>query len=158
VALRTLGVLCGGEAADPLLEESCAVLFSSPARLEYARSLVACGEHLVASRRLRAGRELLREAVELASECGARALSRRALGALRSGVGPAPRVASHGVAALTPAQRRVAELAAAGLRNREIAEQLEIAEKTVETHLGRVYSALDIKSRWQLEDRLAAGA
>ncbi|HVW45674.1 MAG TPA: AAA family ATPase [Solirubrobacterales bacterium] len=157
VALRTLGTLRGGEAAEPLLEESCAVLAGSPARLEYARALVARGEHLIASRRLRDGRELLREAVELASECGARALSRRALGALRSGGGPAPRLASHGAAALTPAQRRVAELAAAGLRNREIAEQLEIAEKTVETHLGRVYAALDIKSRWQLADRLASG-
>ena len=158
VALRTLGALRAGEMADPLLEESCAVLAGSPARLEYARSLVARGEHLVASRRLRAGRELLRQAVELASDCGARALSRRALAALRSGGGPAPRIQSHGIAALTPAQRRVADLAAAGLRNREIAEQLEIAEKTVETHLGRVYAALDIKSRWQLAERLASRA
>lgn len=156
IALRALGTLRAGEPGGELLEESCAVLAGSPARLEYARSLVARGEHLVRSRRLRDGRDLLREAVELASESGARALSRRALAALRSGGGPPPRLLAHGVAALTPAQRRVAELAAAGMRNREIAEQLEIAEKTVETHLGRVYAALEIKSRWQLAERLGA--
>jgi len=155
VALRALGTLRGAEPAGPLLEESCAVLAASPARLEYARSLVAHGEHLIAARQLRVGRDLLREAAELASERGARKLSRRALAGLRSGGGPPPRLASQGPAALTPAQRRVAELAAEGLRNREIADQLQIAEKTVETHLGRVYSALDIKSRWQLPDRLA---
>src|SRR4029450_11845257 len=52
-----------------------------------------------------------------------------------------------GVEALTPSEVRVAELVAEGLTNREVAQALFVSEKTVETHLGRVYRKLDIKSR-----------
>jgi DNA-binding CsgD family transcriptional regulator len=76
---------------------------------------------------------------------------------LRSGGGAAPRLHTHGVAALTPAQRRVAELAASGCGNREIADELNVSQKTVETHLRRVFSKLDIKSRHQLASRLRGG-
>jgi DNA-binding CsgD family transcriptional regulator len=44
----------------------------------------------------------------------------------------------------------VAELAAEGLTNREVAQALFVSEKTVETHLGRVYRKLGIKSRHAL--------
>ena len=50
---------------------------------------------------------------------------------------------------------RVAELAAEGLTNREVAQALFVSEKTVETHLGRVYRKLDIKSRHALPGALA---
>jgi DNA-binding NarL/FixJ family response regulator len=49
----------------------------------------------------------------------------------------------------------VAELAAAGGTNREIAQTLFVTEKTVETHLGRTFRKLDISSRRQLWDVLA---
>jgi DNA-binding NarL/FixJ family response regulator len=48
----------------------------------------------------------------------------------------------------------VAELAAAGGTNREIAQTLFVTEKTVETHLGRTFRKLDISSRRQLWDIL----
>jgi len=48
----------------------------------------------------------------------------------------------------------VAELAARGMRNREIAETLFVTLKTVEVHLGRAYGKLDIRSRSQLADAL----
>ena len=57
---------------------------------------------------------------------------------------------ASGVEALTPSEVRVAELAAEGLTNREVAQALFVSEKTVETHLGRVYRKLDIKSRHAL--------
>ena len=60
-----------------------------------------------------------------------------------------------GVEALTPSEVRVAELAAEGLTNREVAQSLFVSEKTVETHLGRVYRKLDIKSRHALPGALA---
>src|SRR6185503_8951238 len=60
-----------------------------------------------------------------------------------------------GVEALTPSEVRVAELAAEGLTNREVAQALFVSEKTVETHLGRVYRKLDIKSRHALPGALA---
>ena len=59
-----------------------------------------------------------------------------------------------GADALTPSERRVAEIAAAGGTNREIAQTLFITEKTVETHLGRAFRKLDISSRRQLPDVL----
>ena len=67
-----------------------------------------------------------------------------------------PRTAEHsGAESLTPSERRVAELAAAGGTNREIAQTLFVTEKTVETHLGRAFRKLDISSRRQLSDVLA---
>jgi DNA-binding NarL/FixJ family response regulator len=52
----------------------------------------------------------------------------------------------------------VAELAAAGGTNREIAQTLFVTEKTVETHLGRTFRKLTISSRRQLPDALARSA
>ena len=64
------------------------------------------------------------------------------------------RRALSGPEALTPSERRVAELAAAGRTNREIAQALFITAKTVETHLGRAYLKLDIRSRQELPGAL----
>jgi DNA-binding CsgD family transcriptional regulator len=64
------------------------------------------------------------------------------------------RIALAGVESLTAAERRVAELAAEGLRNRDIAETLFVTLKTVEVHLGRAYSKLDIRGRSQLRQAL----
>lgn len=55
---------------------------------------------------------------------------------------------------LTPTEQKVAELAASGLRNREIASQMFVSEKTVEANLSRVYGKLDIRSRAELARRL----
>jgi DNA-binding CsgD family transcriptional regulator len=63
--------------------------------------------------------------------------------------------ASAGADSLTPSERRVVELAAAGGTNREIAQTLFVTEKTVETHLGRAFRKLGIGSRRQLPDVLA---
>ena len=56
----------------------------------------------------------------------------------------------------TEAERRVAALAAAGLRNKEIARGLVVEVSTVEAHLSRVYSKLGVRSRTELATRLAA--
>ncbi len=57
---------------------------------------------------------------------------------------------SQGTAALTQAERRIAQQAAQGLSNREIAQALFITEKTVEGHLSGAYRKLGITSRSQL--------
>jgi DNA-binding NarL/FixJ family response regulator len=59
-------------------------------------------------------------------------------------------VAHTGTAELTQSERRVAELAAAGMTNRDIASALFISPKTVEANLARAYRKLDIHSRVQL--------
>ncbi|MEV4423256.1 helix-turn-helix transcriptional regulator [Patulibacter sp. NPDC049589] len=57
--------------------------------------------------------------------------------------------------ALTPGERRIAGLAAAGRTNREIAQELYVTPKTVENQLGRVYRKLGITSRHDLPGALA---
>ena len=59
-----------------------------------------------------------------------------------------------GVDALTPSELRVAQLAAAGRSNREIAQTLFVTRKTVETHLAGVYRKLGVNAREQLADKL----
>lgn len=59
---------------------------------------------------------------------------------------------------LTPAEQRVAELAASGMTNRDVAAVLFISSKTVEANLARVYRKLGIRSRAELGQHLGADA
>lgn len=54
------------------------------------------------------------------------------------------------VSPLTPREREIADLAAAGRTNREIAEQLVLSTRTIEAHLRNIYGKLDIRSRVEL--------
>jgi DNA-binding CsgD family transcriptional regulator len=154
-ALRTAGRAIGGEEGFDLLEEAVTLAERSPAKLEAAHALADLGGELVRRRRRREGREALRRAVELARACGATGLTERALADLGAGGGRAPRLELTGVDALTPAERRVSELAAGELTNREIAQQLFVTEKTVELHLTNAYRKLGIRSRFQLPSALS---
>jgi DNA-binding CsgD family transcriptional regulator len=70
--------------------------------------------------------------------------------------GARPRTtALRGVFALTASERRVADLAAAGQTNRDIAQTLYVTPKTVEVHLSNAYRKLDIGSRRELPRALA---
>lgn len=139
------------------LEEAVRVLATSSDRLAYMHALVDLGAALrVANLRVDA-RAPLREALDLAHRGGASVLEARAREELAvAGARPRRRV-MRGVEALTAAERRVAELAAEGHTNREIAELLFVTVKTVENQLGRVYAKLGIASRAGLGDALAAG-
>jgi DNA-binding CsgD family transcriptional regulator len=59
---------------------------------------------------------------------------------------------------LTPAERRIAERVAQGMRNREIGAALFMSVGTVEAHLTRIYRKLDIRSRSELARLVADGA
>ena len=59
---------------------------------------------------------------------------------------------------LTATELRVAELAVAGMTNREVAQVTYMSAKTVEAHLASVYRKLGIRSRAQLGARVAAPA
>jgi DNA-binding CsgD family transcriptional regulator len=149
-SLRSAGRVIGGDEGLELLEEAVSLVERSPARLEAAYSLADLGAELVGQRRRREGREALRLALELAQKCGATALAERVRGDLGAGGGRPPRLELTGVDALTPAERRVCELAAGELTNREIAQTLFVTEKTIELHLTSAYRKLGIRSRFQL--------
>jgi DNA-binding CsgD family transcriptional regulator len=81
-------------------------------------------------------------------------LARRAREELNA-VGARPRrSALSGPGALTPAEHRVAQLAALGHGNRAIAERLYVTQRTVETHLTHAFAKLDIRSRAELASAL----
>ena len=132
------------------------VLADSTARLEHAKALAALGAALRRARRPTEAREPLRAALDLATACGAPPLADAARSELYA-AGARPRIdALSGVAALTASERRVADLAAGGETNRDIAQALYVTPKTVEVHLSNAYRKLGIRSRRELPEALAA--
>jgi DNA-binding CsgD family transcriptional regulator len=155
VSARALGLVTGGQAAEPLLREAVEVLGRSPARLEHARALIDLGGALRRGNNRSEARRVLRDGVERAQRCGAIALAARGNEELAA-TGARPRgKLSSGVDDLTASERRVAHMAADGLSNKEIAQALFVTAKTVEQHLGRAYRKLDINSRRHLTAALA---
>jgi DNA-binding CsgD family transcriptional regulator len=138
-----------------LLTEAATTLQCAPAALEYARTLVDLGAALRRAGHHNASRQPLRQGLALADRMHARPLAERARTELHT-LGLRPRRAAvTGVDALTPGERRVALLALHGQSNRQIAQALFIATKTVETHLARAYRKLAITGRRELNDALA---
>jgi DNA-binding NarL/FixJ family response regulator len=133
-----------------LLRESVDATDGSEAVLERMRSLLEYGAALHRSgKRSEAGR-VLGDALDLAREGGAGAIARRASEELTIAGPRAGKAARRGRAALSPGERRVAQLAVDGLTNREIAEELFVTRKAVEWHLHNAYGKLGIHSRKEL--------
>lgn len=150
VCLRVEGEVSEGEEAIELLREAAQELAGTRARLQHARALLALGAALRRANLRREAREPLREALELAHRCGAAPLEERARTELAA-TGARPRSAVlSGVESLTPSELRVARLAADGMTNREIAQDLTVTKKTVETHMRHVFQKLDLKARAEL--------
>ena len=154
-ALRAAGLVEGGDPGLALLGEAVEVLSDSPAKLEHAKARTELGAALRRAGHRVQAREQLRRAVELATICGAAPLAARAETELLATGARPRRIAVYGVESLTPSERRVAEMAAQGPSNREIAQALFITQRTVEVHLTSVYRKLDISSRSQLPAALA---
>jgi DNA-binding CsgD family transcriptional regulator len=155
-ALRAQGLTMGGAEGIERLRESEQMLSPSPSRLEHARTLVELGAALRRAKHRKESRDPLRRGLDIARRGGALVLAERAHVELRASGARPRRLVLTGVESLTPSERRVAELAAQGLTNREVAQQLYLTKKTVETHLGHVYRKLDISSRSRLADALEA--
>ncbi|WP_188194177.1 helix-turn-helix transcriptional regulator [Nonomuraea sp. SYSU D8015] len=88
-------------------------------------------------------------------ESGADWLSGRLARVERQLAARGPRHAARETA-LTTRERQVAELVSQGLTNREVAERLQVSQKTVETHVARIFSKFDVRSRVALARRLAS--
>jgi DNA-binding CsgD family transcriptional regulator len=155
VALRAAALVEGSAGSVGRLREAAAVLAGSPARLEYARALTDLGAALRRGNRRAEARGALQDGLDLAWRCGARALAERARTELRAAGGRPSQLLGAGARQLTVSERRVAELAAEGRSNPEIAQALFVTRKTVETHLGHIYHKLGVSGRGQLGRALA---
>ena len=155
VALRTRAMLDEGAARLSTLVEVVALLDGTPWRLEAARARCDLGTALRVAGRRREAREALASALDEAHTCGAEPLATRAADELRATGARPRRRALQGVESLTPSEARVAELAAAGRTNREVAQDLFVSLATVETHLTRVYRKLGVAGRAELGDSLS---
>ena len=157
-SLRVLGLVEGGKTGIALLREAVEVLAGSEARLKHARALVDLGAALRRANKRTEARERLREGVDLARKLGAFGLAGRANDEIAA-TGARPRKALQtGLDALTASERRVAQLAAEGMSNKEIAQTLFVTIKTVEVHLSHAYRKLEISSRAQLDKTLLTPA
>lgn len=155
VSLRCRARLAGSaEHAVDLLTEASEVLRGSEADLERAGVEVERGAALRRLGHRRDARTPLREGMELARRIGAWAVVATAASELEATGARRPSLRTSGVDSLTPAERRVARMAAAGQTNREIAQALFVTRKTVEVHLTSAYRKLGITSRGELPSRL----
>jgi DNA-binding CsgD family transcriptional regulator len=154
VSLRTVGVVQGGDVGLTALREAVDVLDGSPATLVRARALVDLGALLRRAGRRAEALAPLRDGLDLAHRCAADALAKQARGELVLAGARPRRDAAHGRDALTASELRVARMAADGMTNREIAQDLFVSLRTVETHLTHVYRKLSIDSRDALARRL----
>ena len=120
-------------------------------RFERARTLLALGR---VQRRLRKWSDASNALETAAAEFGELRSAGWEDAARAEQGGPRRRSGTDGDV-LTPAERQVAELAAEGFANKEIAGRLFVSVRTVEVHLKRAYAKLEVRSRAQLARRLA---
>ena len=144
------------DASLDVLRSAVDLLERSPARLEHARACITFGGALRRRGHRVESRAALREGYELARRCGADALAETARSELRASGIRLQREPVSGADSLTPSERRIAEMAAAGLSNAEIAQELFLTVKTIEMHLTRAYRKLDVRRRAQLARALGS--
>ena len=151
-----MAALAGGyeEAAAAQLAGAAAAYRALGLGFDADRALLVLGRAQRRAKKRAAARQCLQAARAGFEALGCPGWARAAAAELDrvSGRRPAP------AGGLTPGERRVAELAAAGLPNKEIAAQLYLSVSTVEAHLSRVYAKLGVRSRAQLARRLGAPA
>jgi DNA-binding CsgD family transcriptional regulator len=140
------------------LERALRILAASPYRWHQARAELDLGTALRRARERVRAREHLRAALDYAEREGVRHFAARARDELRLAGARPRRALLTGAESLTPAEARIARIAAEGRSNKEIAQALFLTIKTVEMNLVRAYRKLDISSRRDLPAALAQGS
>jgi ATP/maltotriose-dependent transcriptional regulator MalT len=156
VEARCRALLGDGETAEDLYRASIGHLERTRQPVDLARSHLVYGEWLRREDRRSDAREQLRSARDMFDAIGAVAFSDRAARELAAaGETFRKRPGDKGLGSdLTAREAQIARLAAEGLSNREIGEQLFISHRTVGYHLGAVFAKLDVTSRAQLHNAL----
>lgn len=157
-----LALLCGAaaalvapdEEAHDLFERALAVPGAGQWPWDHARVRLLYGERLRRTHALAAARVQLSAARDAFARLGAVPWAERAAMELAATGQARLRCAPPGRDGLTPQERQIAQLAAAGLSNKEIASRLFLSHRTVGAHLYRVFPKLGITSRAALRDAL----
>ncbi|MFD0630326.1 LuxR C-terminal-related transcriptional regulator [Catenulispora yoronensis] len=121
---------------------------------EVARIRLAHGTRVRHVEGRAAARQYLLPAAEAFERLGAAGWTERAQSELRA-TGAAPRASTLHLATLTWQERRIADLAASGLTNKEIGTRMHLSPRTVSSHLYRIFPKLNITTRAALRDALS---
>lgn len=154
VGLRIAGLVSAGQGrldeAVSVLQQAVSQHERSPLPLELGRTLLALGRVHRRRRSRLAARETLERAAARFAELGAvpfAALTTAELSRLGG---------TRAAGGLTEAERRIAQLVASGLSNRDVAARLFMSVRTVEGHLAAVYRKVGVRSRTELARRLGS--
>ena len=150
IEARSRALLSTGDAAERLYREAIERLGRTHVRVELGRAHLVYGEWLRRERRRVDAREQLRTAHEMFTAMGLEAFAARAARELLATGERARKRTVETREDLTAQEAQVARLARDGLSNPEIGARLFISARTVEYHLHKVFSKLDIRSRTQL--------
>jgi DNA-binding CsgD family transcriptional regulator len=153
---RSRALLAQPDAAEDHFRRALAALPEARCPLEAARTHLALGEHLRRNRRRVDARAQLRIAAAGFEQLGAPAWLGRAREELRVAGDGQPRAAADPLDVLTPQERRIAEEAATGASNREIAATMALSRRTVEFHLVSVFRKLGVTNRTGLAHLVAS--
>lgn len=145
-------------AAEAAYVEAIDLLGRTRLGLSLGRARLVYGEWLRREGRRVDAREQLRGAHEMFSDFGADAFVERARRELAATGETVRKRRDETRGQLTPQERQIARLAADGLTNPEISAELFLSARTVEWHLHKVFTKLDISSRRQLREALPTGA
>jgi DNA-binding CsgD family transcriptional regulator len=150
-------LLSDGRAAESLYREAVERLARSRGVVHLARARLLYGEWLRRENRRVDAREQLREAYDRFSRIGAEAFADRARRELLATGETAPRRTMETRDVLTPQEAQIARMASNRQTNPEIGAKLFISPRTVEYHLRKVFTKLEISSRKELHSALAGG-
>jgi DNA-binding CsgD family transcriptional regulator len=154
IQARIRAFLSDGEAAERLYRESIDRLGRTRLRAELARSHLLYGEWLRRERRRADAREQLRTAYGMLDAMGVGAFAERARRELAATGETVRKRVLETSGELTARETQIARLARDGLSNPEIGARLFISARTVQYHLGKVFTKLAIGSRSQLDRAL----
>jgi DNA-binding CsgD family transcriptional regulator len=158
VLARAQALMSEGDRADGLYRGAIERLGRTRIRIELARARLLYGEWLRRENRRMDAREQLRAAHDTFGAAGAEAFAERARRELLATGETVRRVTSETRDALTAQEAQIARLAAEGNTNPEIGAQLFLSPRTVEYHLRKVFTKLDVSSRKELRGTLAPAA
>jgi len=158
IEARSRALLSEGETADELYRTAIGHLERTEARIELARARVLYGEWLRRAGRRVDARTQLRTAHGEFADMRAEGFAERARSELVATGETIRKLTSETRDELTPQERQIAELASERLSTPEIAARLFLSPRTVEWHLRKVYSKLDIHSRRELAGALGTVA